>query len=67
MANPPMVTVSVPTVPDAEDPSPYEISQVELLDDLKVEDLAESKIVCAPLPWAWVAAGRRVDQTCTFG
>jgi hypothetical protein len=63
IVSPPSDTLSVPTVPEAEEPSPYEIFQVEPLDVLKVEDLLESKMVC-PLLWLWVAFGSSVDQTC---
>lgn len=41
MVKPPMLTLSVPTFPEAEEPSPYEICQVEFAAVLKVEDLAE--------------------------
>lgn len=45
MASPPRVTVSVPTVPEAEEESPYEIFHLDVLEALKVDDFAGSKIV----------------------
>lgn len=45
MVNPPMVTLSVPTSPEAEDWSPYEIFQVEPVCFLNVDDFLGSKIV----------------------
>jgi hypothetical protein len=60
--SPPMEILSVPTVPEAEEPSPYEIFQVEPLMALNVEDLVESNIVC-PLPWLWIDWDSSVDQT----
>jgi hypothetical protein len=56
------VTLSVPTVPEADDESPYEIFHVDPFCVLNVEDLEGSKIVC-PVPWDWVDAGSSVDQT----
>lgn len=62
MARPPRETVSVPTVPEAEEESPYEICHLELLAALKVEDFVGSKIVC-PVALEVVALGSSVDQT----
>jgi hypothetical protein len=58
-----MVTLSVPTLPDAVEESPYAIFQVEPLVALKVEDFFGLKIVC-PVPWLCVELGSSVDQTC---
>lgn len=62
MARPPRETVSVPTVPEAEEESPYEICHLELLAALKVEDFFGSKIVW-PVALEVVAVGSSVDQT----
>jgi hypothetical protein len=43
--SPPIVTLSVPTDPEAEEESPYEIFQVSPLEDLNVLDFEESKMV----------------------
>jgi hypothetical protein len=51
----------VPTVPDADDESPYWICQVEPELFLNVLDFEELKMVW-PLPWDWVLLGSSVDQ-----
>lgn len=45
---PPILTVSVPALPEADEPSPYLICQVSPLTDLKVELLDGSNAVCDP-------------------
>jgi hypothetical protein len=45
IVSPPIVTLSVPTVPEAEEESPYEIFQLEPFWFLKVEDFEGSKIL----------------------
>lgn len=62
MASPPRVTVSVPTVPEAEEESPYEICHLEVLEALKVDDFSGLKIVC-PVALEVVDLGSFVDQT----
>lgn len=62
MTSPPMLTVSVPTVPEAEEESPYEICHLEDLEALKVDDFVGSKIVC-PVALEVVDLGSCVDQT----
>ena len=63
MTIPPRLTLSVPTSPDALDPSPYEIFQVLPDFFLKVDDLDESKIVWDEPPCFCVLADSSVDQT----
>ena len=58
---PPTVTVSVPTSPEAVEPSPYWICQVEPEEAFQVELLDESKIVW-PLV-LWTLAGSSVLHT----
>lgn len=63
MVRPPRVTSSVPTVPEAEDESPYEIFQVEPLWFWNVLELAGLKMVC-PVPyWLVMEEGSSLDQT----
>jgi hypothetical protein len=45
IVRPPTVTLSVPTVPEAEDWSPYEIFHVDPAILLKLEEFVASKIV----------------------
>ena len=54
------MTLSVPTVPDAEELSPYEIFHEEPWVFLKVVDFEESKTVC---PVVLVEDGSSVDQS----
>lgn len=64
MARPPTVTTSVPTVPLADDWSPYEICQVLPEASFHVLLLEGSKMVWpACLPWVWMLWLRLVDQT----
>jgi len=64
MVSLPRVTVSVPTVPEAEEESPYEIFHFALFTTLNDEDLEGSKILCPEAtPLDLVAAEREVDQT----
>lgn len=66
MARPPTVTTSVPTVPLADDWSPYEICQVLPEASFHVLLLEGSKMVWpACLPWVWTLWLRLVDQTLT--
>ena len=60
MTSPPMLTSSVPTVPEAEELSPYEIFQLEPAVFLNVLDFFGSKIVWLPLEV--VLLGSSVDQ-----
>ena len=55
------MTLSVPTMPDAEEESPYEICHLELFCSLYVEDFVGSKIVW-PVPCERTLEGRSVDQ-----
>lgn len=54
-----MLTVSVPTSPDAELPSPYEIFQVSPVASFQVEDLDGSKT----LWFFWSLATSSVEKT----
>jgi len=60
MTRPPTLTLSVPTVPEAEEPSPYVICHVEPGEFWKVLDLEGSKTVW---PVVGVELGSSVDQT----
>ena len=62
MISPPMLSVSFPTMPEAVDPSPYEIFQVASL-FLKVLDLEASKMLCSLLPVSIVLLGSCVDHS----
>jgi hypothetical protein len=67
MVSPPSVTLSVPTVPEAEEESPYEIFHEEPELALNVLDLLESKITCPEdFPWLWIEELSSVDQTYNF-
>ena len=57
MVRPPMTTLSVPTSPDAELPSPYEIFHCWLV-FLKVEDLAALKT----LWFCWLDLASSVEK-----
>lgn len=63
MTRPPTLTTSVPTVPEAEEPSPYEIFQDEPEEFWNVLDWVGSKMVW--LVPDVVAEGSSVDQSCT--
>lgn len=63
ICKPPIETTSVPTVPEADEESPYEIFHVEPVDFLNVEDFFGSKMVWPVAPEI-VALGRDVDHTC---
>ncbi len=63
MVRPPRVMSSVPTVPEAEDASPYEIFQVEPLWFWNVLDLAGSKLVWPAPYWLVMEEGSSVDHT----
>src|SRR5436190_1508851 len=65
MVRPPMMTVSLPTSPDAEDLSPYEIFHVYPRSLLKVDDLDGSKMLW-PAPCDFTRAGSSVDQSFRF-
>lgn len=59
-----MVTVSVPTVPDAEELSPYEIFHVSPEEAFQVLLEDGLKMVWpADFPWDWMLWLRLVDQT----
>lgn len=61
MVNPPIVTLSVPTSPEAEELSPYEIFHCEPVEALKVDDLEGSKIVWPEV--LLIESDNSVDQT----
>lgn len=64
IVRPPIVTLSVPTVPDAELESPYEICQLSPEEVWNVEDLEGSKMVWPDPSWEIIDDGSSVDQTC---